>query len=175
MKKQLITAGIVTTIGLAGVAGVGIASASTNPTQSNPMSSLVDAIASKFNLNKTDVQKVFDDQRTAKQAEQETKVKADLAKLVTDGKLTQAQVDTILAKRTSVQAERDAARSSTTTKTRAEMKTEMDGQRTALEAWAKTNNIPTDYLHFVMGGPRGGVRGGLGGSDKLDDATSKNS
>ncbi len=167
MRKQLITAGIVTTIGLAGVAGVGIAHASTDTNSTNPFSSLVDAISTKFNLSKTDVQKVFDEQRTAREAEHETQVKADLAKLVTDGKLTQAQVDKILAKRTELQAARDAAKDTVSTKTRAEMKTEMEAKRVSLEAWAKDNGIANEYLRFVMGhgGGNRGMHGGPKGAD----------
>ena len=84
MKKQLAIAGIVAGIATAGVTGVGIASAATTSTNStNPASSLVDAIASKFNLKKTDVQAVFDEQKTKNEAEREAKIKEEVAPLVT--------------------------------------------------------------------------------------------
>src|SRR5664279_4275259 len=104
MKKQIITLGIITAVGVAGVTGIGVANATSNHGAS-PFSGLVDAISTKFNLNKVDVQKVVDDQRTSRQADRELKVKAELAKLVTDGKLTQAQVDKIIAKRAELQAQ----------------------------------------------------------------------
>lgn len=173
MRKQLITAGIVTTIGLAGVTGVGMASAMTNTNSTNPFTSLVDAIATKFNLNKADVQKVFDEQRAKMEAERETQIKDDLAQLVKDGKLTQAQVDKINAKRAELQKERDAARSSTDTKTRAEIKADMDAKRTELETWAKDNGIPTEYLRYVFG-HGGGHMGGPGMMRSADDAPSSN-
>lgn len=175
MRKQLITAGIVTTVGLAGVTGVGMASAMTNLNGStDPFTNLVDAISTKFNLNKDDVQKVFDEQRAAMQAERETQVKDKLAQLVKDGKLTQAQVDKINAKRAELQKEREAAKTSTDTKTREEMKTEMDAKRTELETWAKDNGISTEYLRYVMGGGR---HGGPGGPEKPadDSSTEQNS
>lgn len=169
MRKQLITAGIVTTIGLAGVTGVGMASAMTNTSGTDPFTNLVDAISTKFNLNKDEVQKVFDEQRTAMQAERETKVKEEVAQLVTDGKITQAQADAINAKRAELQKEREAAKSSPDTKTRAEMKSEMDARRTELETWAKDNGISTDYLRYVMG--HGGGHSSPGGPGKPDDSS----
>ena len=51
--------------------------------------------SNKFNLSKDEVQKVVDEQHATMQAERETQVKADVAKLVTDGKITQAQADAI--------------------------------------------------------------------------------
>lgn len=171
MKKQLAIAGIVAGIATAGVTGVGIANAATTSTTStNPMSSLVDAIASKFNLNKSDVQAVFDAQRTQMQAEREAQIKEEVAQLVSDGKITQAQADKINAKRAEIQKEREANKDTATTNTREEMKTEMDAKRTELEKWAKDNGISTDYLRYVMGGGHG--HGGPGhGMEKPADAS----
>jgi len=63
------------------VAGTGIrtAYASTDGDgKNNPMNSLAQAIATKFNLDKTEVQKAFDEQRQAmkieKQAKNETEI-----------------------------------------------------------------------------------------------------
>jgi hypothetical protein len=95
------------------------------------------------------------------QAEREAEVKADLAQLVSDGKLTQAQADKINAKRAEIQKAREALRDSDPTKTREEMKAEMDAKRTELETWAKDNGIDTEYLRYVMGhGGRGHGHGG---------------
>ena len=89
MKKQIITAGIIAAAATTtGLVGVGVANAETGDTSTNPMSSLVDAIAKKFNLNKDEVQTVFDEDRQARDAECETEVKTEVAKLVTDGKMT---------------------------------------------------------------------------------------
>ena len=174
MKKQLAIAGIVAGITTAGITGVGIANAASTTTNStNPMSSLVDAIASKFNLNKSDVQAVFDQQRTQMEANREAEVKKEVAQLVTDGKITQAQADAINAKRAEVQKEREANKD--TTKTREEMKSQMDVKRTELEQWAKDNGISTDYLRYVMGGGRGhGGPGGFGG-ERADSGSNSSS
>lgn len=169
MKKQLITAGIVAAVGTAGVVGSGVANAQSGTTSTtNPMSSLVDAVASKFNLNKADVQKVFDEQRTQLEAEREQEIKDELAQLVRDGKLTQAQVDKITAKRAEMKQEREAARSNTS-QSRETMKKELDANRSELETWAKDNGIATKYLHFVIGG---GHHGGPRGDTQTDSTNS---
>jgi hypothetical protein len=159
MKKQLVAAGVAATIGITGL-GVGVANAETASTaKADPMSSLVDKISSKFNLNKTEVQQVFDEQKTAMQAEHEQKVKDEVAKLVTDGKITQAQADAINAKRAELQKEREANKDTFKDKTETERKAEMDKRKTELETWAKEQGISTDYLRYVMGHGPGGPRG----------------
>lgn len=175
MKKMLAAAGIATVIGAAGLTGVGIVNAAgTTSTSTDPMSNLVDAIASKFNLNKSDVQSVFDEQRTKMEADREAEVKAEVAQLVTDGKLTQAQADKINAKRAELQKEREANKATNQSKTREEMKAEMETKRTALETWAKENGIDTAYLRFVFGGGHG--HGGHGGMrHDGDDGTTNTS
>lgn len=178
MKKPFVIAGIATTIGLASLgAGVANAATSTSDTDTNPMSSLVDKIATKFNLDKTQVQQVFDEQKTEMDAEREQKAKEDLAQLVTDGKLTQAQSDAITAKRAELDKTREANRDSMKDKTADERKTAMEAERTALEQWAKDNGIDTQYLKYVFGHGPGG-HGGPGGprgekpSDNSDDSES---
>jgi polyhydroxyalkanoate synthesis regulator phasin len=172
VKKHLVAAGIATAVGITGLTGISIANAATSANTTNPVSSLVDEIATKFNLNKSDVQAVFDSHRTEMQTQRETQVKDKLAQLVKDGKLTQDQSDKILAKHDEIQKARDAARASGTTKTRAEMRTEMQAKRTELETWAKDNGIDTQYLRFVLGGPGFG-HGGMGmmHDADADDAT----
>ena len=86
MKKQLITAGVAIAVATAGVTGLGMASAATTntSTSTNPMSSLVDAIATKFNLKKADVQAVVDAEHSKMEAQQEATAKTQLAQLVKD-------------------------------------------------------------------------------------------
>lgn len=157
MKKQLIVAGIATAVGVTGLAGVGVASAAADTSSTNPMSSLVEAVATKFNLKEADVQAVFDAQRTQMQAEREAEVEKKVAQLVTDGKLTQDQADKLNAKRAELQKAREALKDSD--KTREEMKTERETKRTELEAWAKENGIDTEYLRYVVDGGHHGHRG----------------
>lgn len=165
MKKPLLIAGVATSIGLAGL-GAGVAQAATTDTSStdNPMSSLVDKLATKFNLDKTEVQKVVDEQRTEMEAEREEQVKTKLAELVKAGTITQAQSDAITAKRAELQKEREASKDAAEDKTAEERKTERETKRTELEAWAKEQGLDTKYLRYVFGhgGPGGHGHGGPG-------------
>ena len=119
------------TIGIVGLAGIASAQTSTNGT------SLVDKIATKFNLKKADVQAVFDANKSEKQAEHTADVSARLQSLVDKGTITADQKAKIEAKQ-------------------AELKTEREAERTALQKWATDNGIDAKYL---MGGAMGG-RGG---------------
>ncbi len=161
MKKYLAAAGIASTVGLAGLSTAGIVAAQSDGSSTHRMDSLVTAIADKFNLNKDEVQQVFDDQRAAMEQQRESEVEDAVAQLVADEKLTQEQADKLLAKRAEVQKERDANREEAQTKTRSEMRSEMDSHMTELRQWAKDNGIDTKYLRYVVGGP-GGHHGGHG-------------
>lgn len=162
MRKHLIVAASVATIGIAGLsAGVAHAATSNSTAKTDPMSGLVDAVASKFNLNKSDVQQVFDTQKAKMEADREQTIKDKVAQLVTDGKITQAQADAINAKRAELQKEREANKESFKSMTADQRKATMDKQKTDLETWAKQNNIDAQYLRYVMGGGHG--HGGHGG------------
>ncbi len=169
MKKALLTAGIVTAVSAAGLAGAGVANATTNTNgQNNPFSSLVETIANKFNLNKTEVQAVFDEQRTQMQAAREQETKDQIAQLVTDGKLTQAQADKINAKRTELEAERANGQ----TQTQSERDSEREAHKTELDTWLKENDIDSEYVYLLMGGGRGhGPGGSRAGQDTSTTTT----
>lgn len=123
-------------------------------------SSLVDAITSKFNLNKSDVQKVFDQNRAQNQAEHQQKVSDRLQKLVDNGTITASQKTAIEAKLKDLQASHAANMSSMNDLTPAERKAKMDTQKTELESWAKVQGLDLSKLKGVFGGP--GHRGHMG-------------
>lgn len=167
MKKQLIAAAAVASIGTAGIAGVSLVGAATQTTtQTDPFSSLVDKIASKFNLSKAEVQKVFDEQKTAMDQERETQVKSQVAQLVKDGKLTQAQADKINAKRAELQKQRESERASMQNKTDDERRTTKQQHRTEIDTWLKDNDIDTQYSYLLKSG-RGHGPGGRDGMSKM--------
>ncbi|HWB39499.1 MAG TPA: hypothetical protein VG604_04675 [Candidatus Saccharimonadales bacterium] len=176
VKKPLVVAGVASTLAVGGVSGLGVVSAATNDsaTSDNPMSSLVDAIASKFHLNKSDVQAVVHADRQQHEAEREKRQAAELDKLVTDGKLTSSQKDLIVAKQAEVKTFMDSLKDKSETDRRTAMKTE----RTQLEAWAKQNNLPAADLRFVLpfgpGGP-GGMHGPDGPAPGDSSSNSSNS
>ena len=112
----------------------------------HPMANLVNAIAQKFNLNPTDVQKVFDDQKTQMHVSMEQKLADRISKAVADGKLTQDQANKITAKI----AELEAFKTSLHGKTKQEIKAAMKTQMESLKQWVSDNNIPAGYLNFGL-------------------------
>ncbi|MFZ1812564.1 MAG: hypothetical protein WAU02_03545 [Candidatus Saccharimonadales bacterium] len=166
MKKHLAAALLVTGVAGAGLIGAGVANAATSTNGANPMSSLVDAIASKFNLNKTDVQAVFDAEHSKMEATREADAKAEIAQLVKDGKLTQPQADAITTKRAELDKERDANRTADQKLTDEQRQTKMTERRTALDKWAADNNIPAEYRYLLKGGKGGHGPGGHGGEGR---------
>lgn len=162
--------------------------AASDTTKNNPMDNLVAAIASKFNLNVSDVQAVFDEQkvlmnanREEKQAtmkaEMEKKVADEIAQAVTDGKLTQAQADLLVAKRAELEAQRLAfvQEQRDGSKTKEEIKAERDARQTEMKAcqdslkqWMSDNGISTDYIKFLRMGFGQGFGRGHGGPMGFD-------
>ena len=171
MKKQLAITALVITIAGAGLfTSTKVFAQSTTGT--NPMSSMVQKIADKFGLNKNDVQAVFDQERTERQAEMQAKYETQLTQYVKDGKITEAQKQLILTKHKEIQANRTSEMQSMQGKTQAERKTAMDAKRTELETWATQNGIDVKYLMGGMGMKgHGGFRGAGGPPDFAPTAT----
>lgn len=125
------------------------------------MSSLVQKIASKFNLNKDEVQKVFDEDRSAREAEREKDQAERLQKLVDAGTITASQKTAIEAKIKEMKAERDANKDSMKDLSDTERKAKMDAKKTELETWAKQQGLDLTKLQGVLMGGHG--RGGHNG------------
>lgn len=167
-------------------ASVGVVYADEAAGRGNPMSGLAAAIAQKFNLSQEQVQAVLDEQRDQwqeqrqKKAEQaktarEQKFADYLAKLLSEGKMTQAQANAIAAKRAELVAkivapttqDRSDFRNMTAEQRKAAMETrkmQMEAEREAIKQWASANNIPDEYIPMIglMGGGYG-RGGGFGG------------
>lgn len=168
-KKSKMIAATAFVLGLT-VLGGGVASVSAAETTNahNPMSAIVSAIASKFNLNSADVQTVVSEVMKTQHANMKAKSPAaftsPLVKAVTDGKLTQAQADLITAKSAELKASMEADRTANQTLTQEERKAKMEAKQASLKEWAAANSIPEQYLRFVGGGGKGfGGPGGHGG------------
>lgn len=157
--KKVIIASSIAALGVTGLAGGAVFATANSTSGTDPMSGLVSAIATKFNLKKDNVQKVFDEQRTQMETQREQEVKDHVAQLVKDGKLTQAQADKINAKRAELVKEREANRTSEQNLTDAQRKTRMEERKTTLDTWLKDNSIDSQYAYLLMGG-RGGSDGG---------------
>lgn len=145
------------------VLGAGIMTASTAFAQStttaqDPMSSLVQKIADKFNLNKDEVQAVFDEAHKERHTQMQADFEKQLSQYVSDGKITEQQKQLILEKRKEMEADREAKKDAFKNLSDEERKSQMDQKKTELESWAKQNGIDLKYLM-----PHGGRGPGMGG------------
>ena len=124
------------TIGLGGVASVSAATTTTDASYSP----IVEKIASKFNLNKDEVKKVFDEQHNEREAERQKNLEDKLTQAVKDGKITEDQKIKLLAKLQELHKTREANRQNIQEAKR-DMQQAMQNERTELEQWAKDNGI----------------------------------
>jgi len=155
MKNKRLKYILLPVLGLSILAGgITYASAETNG-RSNSFGNLAETIATKFNLPVADVQNVINDTMTANRAEmgKNRPEKVDmLAQAVKDGKLTQAQVNLITAKRAELQNTAGTAKNLSV----AERTSLMKEHQTALKEWAVANNIPEQYVIGFGGSMRNG-------------------
>jgi hypothetical protein len=158
MRKSLMVAAAAATLSLG--AAVPLAANQVSAESGTSSTTLVDKIASKFNLNKDEVQQVFDENREARQAEHEQAYKDKLAAAVKAGTLTQEQADKAQAKHDELKAEMEKNREAFKDMTHEERHAAMDKKRTELKQWAQDNGIDESYV--MPGGP-GGHRGGMHG------------
>lgn len=166
MKKFKIPVVLAAAVLTLGLGAAGVTYAAVNTSQTNPMSNLVTAIATKFNLNSADVQKVFDEQHTQMQAQKLQSFKDRLATQVTNGKLTQDQANKLIAKMQELMAKHQANMANLQNKTQAERKAIMQEEMQSLKQWAADNNIPAQYLKLGMG--KGHMGEGMGRGNKLN-------
>jgi hypothetical protein len=169
VKTSLIAAAAVATIGSAGLVGAHATHAASDTSSSNdPSSGLIDKLVSKFNLNKSDVQKVFEENRSEMESKRQAEVTAKLQKLVDAGTITSDQKTKIEAKLKELQAARESNKDSMKDLTDTERKAKMDAEKTALDSWAKENGIDLTKLDGVF------MRGGHGGPGGPPPSNSSN-
>ncbi|MCC2631884.1 MAG: hypothetical protein K0S20_583 [Patescibacteria group bacterium] len=125
----------------------------------NPKNSLIAALATKFNINQSEVEQVFAEHRQEMEAVKTKKVEERLDQAVADGDLTAAQKELIIAKQGEIKEKMNAAMEAKAEGT--SPKEAMKEVRTELEAWATENGIDTKWIM-----PMGGHRGGPGGHEK---------
>lgn len=146
------------TIGIVGASTLGVSLAA--HAQSSGGNTLVDKVAQKFNLNKDDVQKVFDQDWAERDAERQQKMEEKLTQAVQDGKITSEQKDKIVAKLKEMKTFMDSLKD----KSVAERRSEMKAKRAELKQWAKDNNIPERFL--MPGGMHAGPGSHRPGEDQ---------
>ncbi len=175
-KKMLIPMAAVAIIG---AGAYGATKASADSSSSNPRDTLIQKLADKFKVDKSEVKAVFDEDMKARQADREADYEAKLTQAVKDGKLTSAQKDLVLAEHKKL-ADKMRAEMENTSATREEHRDAMEKIRTEATDWAKANNIDAKWL-IGPGGP-GHMRGmgpgmgrgmghGMMGDHDRDDAT----
>jgi predicted homoserine dehydrogenase-like protein len=168
LKRTLILGAGVASIGVAGVVGVTGASALTS-TDSSTGSSLIDKLVAKFNLNKSEVQAVFDAERTEHQAEMKADRETSLKAALTAGTLTQVQYDYIIKAQAEIDVLMEASgdRESQTDAQKSAIKDKMD----TLRDWMKEQdlNLKDLGLGFGRGHGPGGPRDD---DDDTDTSTS---
>lgn len=160
MNKKIIPYIILPVLGLV-ILGAGTTFAASNSQKEKPMTALVSAIATKFNLNSSDVQTVVDqvliEERAARKAEHNQLFIDRLNQAVTDKKLTQDQADKIIAKQKEIQSNMANFSEMTGAERQAAQKDQFD----SLKKWASDNNIPAQYLIPGIGTKGFGHRGHL--------------
>jgi hypothetical protein len=173
-NKTLLTALFITLMGIGIFTSTKALAQNTNDNP-NPMQSLIQRIADKFGLKKDDVQAVFDQDRTDRQAEMEAKNLTQLDQLVKDAKITEAQKQLIINKRKEMESNRQSEMENLKDKTDEEKKaafetnkTKMDTERKALEEWAAQNGIDVKYLMGGFGGHKGPDGPGPNGQDGIN-------
>jgi len=159
MKKQLVTAGIISAIGLTGAAGVSTASAMTGAQKGN-RDQTTTQLAERFKLDENEVKSFFEEQQAGRQADREKQQAERLASAVKDGTLTQEQADLITKKTAENRAEHEADRNSDAT--REERQAERTEHQAEMKAWAAENGIPDSFMGQgpANGGQGHGPRGG---------------
>lgn len=150
-NKFLLSVAVVT---LAGASLFGVSSALAQTPQEEG-TSLVQRIATKFNLNQADVQAVFDEQRDEHHKQKQIRFEERLSQLVTEGKITEEQKTKILAKFSEMKEQRDANKDELKDKTPEERKAAHDQKHAELKAWAEANGIDLEVVTDAFGPGRG--------------------
>ena len=142
-------------MGLSGAAGIGAVSAEATSSSADPMASLVDKLVAKFNLNKEEVESVFNESRAEMETQREKEQSERLQELVDEGTITAAQKTAIEAKVAELKEQREGNRESFKNLSDGERKSKMEEERSSLEAWAKEQGLDLSKLHGIFVGGRG--------------------
>lgn len=165
----------VITVAIVGVVGVAFAT-SAFAQNGTSTTSYVQKLSQKLGLAEEKVQTAVSEIHDERHTEMVSQHEQKLQTYVENGELTSAQKDLIIAKMNEFHASRDSRMQEMQNKTPDERRTAMEAERTALENWAKENNIDMKYMRpFGKGfGGRGGHMGGMGGRGMMKDNPNSN-
>ena len=150
-KKLLVSIAVVT---LAGASYFGTAHVFAQSSEEQG-TSLVQRIATKFGLNQTDVQAVFDEHRHEQHAKMQERFEKTLSQAVTDGKITEEQKTKILEKFSEQKTQKEADRGTFKNMTPQERKAAHEKKHAELKAWAEANSIDLQTLSGAFGSKKG--------------------
>lgn len=130
---------------------LGVSSIAHAQSGSAPFSGLAQAIASKFNLNTSDVQNVISafkqQQRANWQQNMQQREKKRLDRLVSQGKITNSQETAILSELSTLQGQ--FSRSSLQGMTQKQRRQAFLNEKNAIESWANSQ-VPSINPKYVM-------------------------
>lgn len=126
---------------------IGILSTSSISAQDTSYSPIVEKIATHFNLNKDEVNKVFEEERDERHADMFANWAERLDDLVSEGKLTEEEKNKILDKHAQMQEKMDAIRDLEPEERQEKLKAIHE----EMSLWAKENNINVPLM-FGRGG-----------------------
>ena len=121
---------------------------------------LVEKIASRFHLEKPELEKVFGEHHEKMRLERLAKFEAQLDELVGRGKITKEQKVKILAKLEELAKNMSKESSTMSNSTHEQRRDFMKNKREELKNWAKTENIPLGSIlpAFHKSHMRGGMK-----------------
>lgn len=148
-RQALLAGAGVLTIGAAGLGLSATTSAlSGSSSTTDPQSSLIDKLVSKFHLKRSEVQAVFNADHAAHEKEMKTARETALKKALSDGKITQAQYNHIIGVWKQVDSLMSTAK---TEANRTKVHDLLDGLRT----WMQQQKISQSVLGQTPRGPGG--------------------
>lgn len=147
IKKKIIVSALVTVLTGMSLFGVTSAFAQDFDKQS---STLVQKIAERFNLNRDDVQKVFDEELAARHAEKQAHFEEKLTQAVTKGQINEAQKQAILVKFQEMKHNKPD-KSQFSNMTDEQRRLAMEQKRTELDSWAKEQGLDSGTLQDLLG------------------------
>lgn len=145
-QALLIGAGVVT-IGAAGM-GVSATTSALSGNSNSPEQSLIDKLVSKFNLNESDVQEVFDEVHAARKEQMKTQRETSLKNALENGDLNRTQYNHILSVWKQMDTLHDGNRTQANHK-------KMHNLVEKLRKWMEAQNIDKSVLGMPPRGPGG--------------------
>lgn len=166
IQKNVLVAGLLTTVAAGSVIGIGSVNALREG--GSPHDNLIDKLSETFNLNRDQVEAVFDEHRTAITAEQKAMHERYLQSKVDDATLTAEQKTALSGKLNELHAAREEWRNQELTPE--QMKEKMTTSWEELQRWAEEQGINLAELKLMghdmhgMHGAHDGHRRGMGGT-----------